>query len=107
MFVSSYFVLHLYLSAKLTPVWLISDIRRKTDIKWFIDNYADKIKIVRIQATINIRCDRGWIFTEGVDDVESECNLDDFDQWDLRCNNNNDEELEKGLEEIISLIQYT
>lgn len=45
-------------------IWLISDVRRKTDIQWFKENYAN-IKTVRITANSQARKGRGWIFTEG------------------------------------------
>lgn len=46
-------------------IWLVSDIRRKTDIKWFKDTYGDKVKTVRISANDNVRQQRGWMYTKG------------------------------------------
>ncbi|XP_063930717.1 phosphomevalonate kinase-like isoform X2 [Zophobas morio] len=74
--------------ADLAPVWIVSDIRRKTDVQWFK----------------NTRKNRGWIFTEGVDDVDSECNLDDFSDWDLQIKNSNETELQSGLHKITTLV---
>ena len=110
-------------TAETKPLWIVSDIRRKTDIEWFKQNYGEKIKIIRITASDEVRRRRGWIFTEGtitrnisnrsrftfvvlgVDDVTSECDLDDFLDWDLVIGNNDTEGLEKGYDEIIQLIK--
>ncbi|RZC32745.1 phosphomevalonate kinase [Asbolus verrucosus] len=90
--------------AKVKPVWIVSDIRRITDVQWFKQTYQSKIKMIRIHADIEIRKSRGWVFTEGVDDAASECNLDDFKNWDLEISNNNDKQLESGIKEIMALI---
>lgn len=37
-----------------------------------------KCVVVRVCAGENVRRERGWSFTHGVDDVPSECALDDF-----------------------------
>lgn len=54
--------------AALKPIWIVSDVRRKTDIEWFKSNYGVKIKTVRITADDNVRRNRGWTFTEGISD---------------------------------------
>lgn len=49
------------------PVWIVSDARRKTDIKWFQENYNHEIiKLYRIACDDNIRKQRGWEFIEGM-----------------------------------------
>lgn len=76
-------------------VWIVSDIRRKTDINWFYSQFCHKsvsIRSVRITADNAVRHSRGWKFTEGVDDVTSECDLDDYTSWDLIVTNNNPSE---------------
>jgi phosphomevalonate kinase len=67
------------------------DCRHKRDYFWFKDNYADRIKRVRITADQSVRVERGWKFTEGVDDGPSECDLDDITDWDLVVLNNGDD----------------
>lgn len=54
-----------YFAAETKPVWIVSDIRRKNDIKWFEETYRDKIKTVRIFAELETRQSRGWIFQNG------------------------------------------
>nr|QYV43151.1 phosphomevalonate kinase [Colaphellus bowringi] len=87
------------------PVWIISDVRRKTDISWFRETYADKIKTVRISAEDGVRRSRGWQYTEGVDDVASECNLDDFIDWDIQIINDNEVEGKNAVERVVSYIE--
>lgn len=67
---------------------IISDIRRPNDIRWFRENYS-KIDIytIRITASDEVRNIRGWEFESGVDDVQSECGLDDFSEWNFVINN--------------------
>ncbi|XP_075218540.1 phosphomevalonate kinase isoform X2 [Lycorma delicatula] len=48
------------------PVWIISDVRRKTDLKWFNENYSNVIKkTVRVTASDEIRQERSWTFVKG------------------------------------------
>lgn len=72
------------------PVWIISDARRKTDVQFFKENYH-KVVNVRITASERTRESRGWIFTSGVDDAESECGLDE-EEFDVVIQNDGDEE---------------
>ncbi|KAL0870494.1 hypothetical protein ABMA27_005477 [Loxostege sticticalis] len=73
--------------ASAKPIWIVSDIRRKTDIRWFKETYKDLIKTIRIVADEETRIKRGFQFQDGVDNVASECDLDDYDEWDLVINN--------------------
>ena len=67
------------------PVWIVSDARRKSDVHYFRET-CGKVVHVRITATEEVRRSRGWIFTAGVDDAESECGLDD-EEFDLLIQN--------------------
>lgn len=40
----------------------------------------------------------------GVDDAPSECDLDDFNQWDLIISNNNSEESEEALNTVLDFL---
>ncbi|CAH0553452.1 unnamed protein product [Brassicogethes aeneus] len=88
-----------------TSIWIISDIRRKTDIKWFTETYLDKVKTIRISADQDIRIQRGWVFQEGVDNVTSECDLDNWNCWDLQLMNNSPDEGEQNIEKILKFIK--
>lgn len=43
----------------------------------------------------------------GVDDVASECDLDDWIKWNLEVKNNDDEELEEAIEKILNFTAFT
>jgi len=84
------------------PVWIVSDCRRESDLRYFSENFGDRVKRVRIVADDKVREERGWVFTPQVDDQESECGLDRVSDWDLVIQNNGgpvDEWLDK-LEEM-------
>lgn len=81
----------------------MSDIRRKTDIKFFSDE-GYNIKTVRINVSEEVRQTRGWKFESGVDDVQSECDLDDFGQWDLVINNDGAISVDVHLDSILALL---
>ena len=46
-------------------IWIVSDIRRKTDIKWFKDNYGQICKTIKISCSEETRKSRGWNFVAG------------------------------------------
>lgn len=83
---------------------IVSDIRRKNDIRWFRETFGDKIKLIRIQCDDNVRLNRGWKFQHGVDDIQSECDLDDWQEWDLIIDNDGHKGTEEILEEIMLLL---
>lgn len=58
-------------------------------MKYFREHYKNKVTTIRLTCPEIVRAERGWIYTAGVDDIESECGLDDYDQWDLVIENNN------------------
>jgi phosphomevalonate kinase len=57
--------------------------------------------LIRIKCDDQVRIDRGWKFEEGVDDIQSECDLDDFVEWDLVLENDGRRDVEEFLDEII------
>lgn len=79
---------------------LISDCRRPTDLEYFRQNY--NCRLIQVQCTDEVREQRGFIFTPGIDDQETECALDTFSNWD-KCldNNGNLELLDKQLTDLI------
>lgn len=60
----SIFRYFLILDAK-TPITLVSDIRRKTDLVFFENNFARITKRIRIKADLQVREKRGYSFTVG------------------------------------------
>ncbi|KAK9891078.1 hypothetical protein WA026_013401 [Henosepilachna vigintioctopunctata] len=89
-------------NAQKTAFWIISDIRRKSDIHFFEQNYGNKMKSVRINTSKEIRESRGWVYTIGVDDVQSECDLDDYADWDVIVSN--DGHYENDIDRILKLL---
>ncbi|ELT87821.1 hypothetical protein CAPTEDRAFT_105072 [Capitella teleta] len=87
------------------PIWIISDARRRTDVEYYQTEYPGQVKTVRVEADESVRRDRGWVFTSGVDDAESECDLDETN-FDLVITNNGDSELlENALTDLIEDIR--
>ncbi|XP_004522686.1 probable phosphomevalonate kinase [Ceratitis capitata] len=89
-----------------TEIIIVSDIRRKTDIKYFLETYGTLVHTVRIMAKDEIRIERGWHFTKGVDDVASECDLDDYTQWDIVLQNNYAEDSEAGIKALREKFEF-
>lgn len=73
--------------ARQFPLWIVSDCRRTTDFQFFQENFPGKCRTIRIQASDEARKSRGFVFQAGVDDKESECGLDNHDQFDYVIQN--------------------
>jgi len=89
------------------PVWIVSDARRTTDLKYFSENFGDRVKTVRISASEEVRISRGWSFTGGVDDKETECGLDHIQDWNYRIENNGDKSGEELTQVLLDLVKQT
>ncbi|XP_049974707.1 phosphomevalonate kinase isoform X1 [Alexandromys fortis] len=88
------------------PIWLVSDTRRVSDIQWFQEAYGTVTQTVRVVASEQTRQQRGWVFTPGVDDAESECGLDNLGSFDWVIENHGDEQcLEDQLENLLGFIR--
>ncbi|KAL4710953.1 hypothetical protein ACJJTC_017918 [Scirpophaga incertulas] len=86
------------------PLWIVSDIRRKTDIQWFKEVYGGLIKTIRITADEETRKSRGFIYQDGVDNAASECDLDQYGDWDLIINNGQGgQSLQEQVDSVMSL----
>ena len=66
------------------PVWIVPDCRRKSDFQFFESAFPSKCWRLRVKADDKSRVERGFLFTQGVDDAESECGLDDYKVKDLK-----------------------
>uniref|UniRef100_A0A7S0D2M0 Phosphomevalonate kinase n=2 Tax=Amorphochlora amoebiformis TaxID=1561963 RepID=A0A7S0D2M0_9EUKA len=89
-------------------ILIISDARRPTDLEFF-QNQLKEIEIVtvRVEASEKVRASRGWVYTEGVDNVASECGLDGR-EWDFVIRNdgpNTVPPLNASLEKLLSTIE--
>lgn len=83
------------------PIVIVSDFRRKTDIKYFRETFGNKVHLIRIKCEDSVRKQRGWNFQTGVDDIQSECDLDDWSDWNLAIDNNGDKDTDEILNEIV------
>lgn len=104
--------------AKDKAIWILNDARRPCDLEYFdMDPSFANTKIIklRIEATDEARMSRGWKFVEGIDDRDTECGLDYYDDWTLVIDNDfNDqkqvlldalrpvfEEVDRALENLV------
>lgn len=96
-------------NARSKSIWILSDARRLCDIEYFKTSEEFQnttILSIRICASIETRVERGWAFTPGIDDKETECGLDSYRDWNYVIDNDgSDEELIQKLEPIIELIK--
>ncbi|XP_077454029.1 phosphomevalonate kinase [Stigmatopora argus] len=90
--------------ARRRPIWVVSDARRMSDLRWFLSRFPRRTRCIRIESREETRRCRGWIFTAGVDDGESECGLDagvDF-HWTV-TNEDDAPPLDEQLRPILAL----
>lgn len=88
------------------PVWMVSDARRPSDLQWFRSEFPQQTRTVRVQCSEQTRKQRGWSFTAGVDDAESECGLDDHVKFDWIVTNDADApSLQEQLRPILKLAE--
>lgn len=83
------------------PIWIVSDARRLSDLQWFSREFPSQSRCVRVEASTETRRARGWEFTAGIDDAESECGLDHGVQFDWIVRN---EEAAPPLEEQLHVL---
>lgn len=90
------------------PIWIVSDMRRRSDLRWFRENYDKAVYTIRITASEEARRQRGWIYTHGVDDAASECDLDTVTDWDQTVDNSasGDEVINQFLDALSKFAQH-
>ncbi|XP_057369161.1 phosphomevalonate kinase-like [Daphnia carinata] len=88
------------------PIWIVSDLRRETDLTFFRNQYSEHVTCVRISASTEARVKRGFVYSAVVDDSESENGLDHIQDWDLYIENDGDPLLLKlQLERLIKICE--
>lgn len=100
------------IAKKSRPIWLLTDARRPADIEYFddaseIDMRQTSVLRIRISSSQATRSARGWKFTAGVDDQQTECALDGAQKWTWDYHLQNDgtrEELLEQMEPIFSQV---
>ena len=83
------------------PIWIIDDVRYNTDIEFFKKYFNDRLILVRIETSNEIREKRGWILTN---DIESEYQLDTNIQWSFVFSNNEEDNLNEQMNNFIKMI---
>jgi len=78
-------------------IWIVSDARRVSDLQFFRTHFPDSLRTIRVVASDATRQRRGWKFTAGVDDAESECGLDHVVDWDWVLINDDDHDDDDSL----------
>ncbi len=72
-------------------VWLVCDARRESDMRFFKQHFSNCLFTVRVQASEEVRKERGWVYKAEVDAAASECGLDHY-ECDLTINNDSNEQ---------------
>lgn len=86
------------------PIWIIDDIKYHKEIEFFKKYFNDRLLLVRIEASNDIREKRGWLFQSNIDDSESECQLDTNMQWSFVFTNNEDDNFNEQMNHLIKMI---
>ena len=72
-------------------------------MEYFTSNY--KCVSVRVCASDEVRKKRGWVFTPGIDDAQSECGLDSY-SCDCHVTNNGDDDiLIRDIRQLVDLVK--
>jgi len=96
--------------AKDKLIWILNDARRPCDLEYFEKDPAfqnTRVIKLRIEANKEARVSRGWKFVNSIDDEDTECGLDDYEDWTYVIENNfNDEKqpLNEALKPIFKEI---
>jgi len=89
------------------PIWIISDARRPSDMRQLRRRCqcGARCVTVRTRACDVARETRGWRFTEGVDDADSECALDGVSDWDMEFDSSDSDpaKLDAFLDSLIAI----
>lgn len=97
------------LAQYLPDVMILSDARRLTDLEFCLNRFGSSNCILaRVEAEIDVRIERGWVFTDGIDNYQTECGLDDYTDWDFILTNNGirtDCDVEFNLKNILFQIK--
>ncbi|XP_064539098.1 phosphomevalonate kinase [Drosophila montana] len=87
---------------------IVSDIRRKNDIRWFRETYGpEMVETLRLTSLPETRKARGWKFTAGVDDEPSECDLDDSTFDFVLANDRDEESGEHIIDQLMAMLKLS
>ena len=86
------------------PIWIMNDIRYYKEIEFLKKYFNDRLLLVRIETSNDIREKRGWHFQSGIDDSESECQLDTNIQWSFVFSNNAEDNFNEQMNHLMAMI---
>lgn len=95
---------------ELLNVVCIPDIRFCSELEYLtsqkVENFDINVRKIRIEASDQIRKQRGWVFNEEIDKGSSETELDGYLDWDFVVENNTNsfDNLQSQLQPIIECI---
>ncbi|KAH7730759.1 phosphomevalonate kinase [Aphelenchoides avenae] len=69
-----------------TQVIVVRDCRRPSDLDFFRRTFSNPL-LVRVRCSDGVRKLRGYEFTPGIDDADTECALDEFLEWNAEVIN--------------------
>ncbi len=80
------------------PIWIINDIKYYKEIEFLKNCFNDRLLLVRIEASNDIRQKRGCHLDE------SECQLDTNVQWSFVFSNNEADKFNEQINDLIKMI---
>ena len=86
------------------PIWIVGDVKYYAEIEFFKKHFNDRLLIVRIEASDSVRKKRGWNFQNNIDNTESECQLDKYDQWSFIFVNNEEDSFNEQINNLTKII---
>ncbi len=87
-------------------LWLVCDCRHRGDFRVFETRFPGRCVRVRVEAALETRRRRGFVYVEGVDDNDSECGLDDPDGgFDFIIQNDGEEKPETLFKDLFNALR--
>lgn len=89
--------------AKDKAIWILNDARRPCDLEYFDNdsNFSEtRIIKLRIESDFEVRMSRGWKYTPGIDDKDTECGLDEYKEWTYVIENNFNDQKDTLLQSL-------
>ncbi|CAF1217524.1 unnamed protein product [Rotaria magnacalcarata] len=86
------------------PIWIISDIKSYAEIEFFKNHFNDRVLIVRIEASNDVREKRGWNSQADIDNTELKSQLDKNVRWSFVFSNNEQDKFNEQMNDLVKLI---
>ncbi|CAF3309741.1 unnamed protein product [Rotaria sp. Silwood2] len=86
------------------PIWIISDIKSYREIEFFKKYFNNRLLIIRIEASNDIREKRGWKLQSDIDHSEFESQSDKNIQWSFIFSNNEHDNFNEQMNDLMKII---